>query len=139
MTGADDPTNTRTNVAVSGPTSIGKSSQTLANGNNDNVAWGGLGVLRIYITGPTASCALRGITGGTDGQAVELYFEFNQQVTLSNLNAGSSGGNRLQTPTGVDNVMPAPGAASGNSLPYNFARLEYDSTIDGGNGGWRVS
>lgn len=122
------------------PSNLGpKSNQTLANGNNDNEAWGGLGVIRIDITGPTASCALRGIAGGADGQVLELWFNYNQQTTLSNLSSGSLPGNRFQTPTGVDTVMPAPGATSGHSIPYNYARLVYELDVDGGNGGWRVS
>ncbi|HXN32543.1 MAG TPA: hypothetical protein VN894_11795 [Polyangiaceae bacterium] len=124
------------------PSNLGpKANVTMTAGNNDNMPWGNLGVIRLDVTmtGAPGAATLGGIAGGTDGQVLELWFNFNQNVTIANLDGSDNAGNRIQTPTGVNTVMPAPGATSGNSIPFGYMRLVYDSALDGSSGGWRVS
>ncbi|WP_089779025.1 beta strand repeat-containing protein [Chitinophaga sp. YR573] len=54
----------------------------------------------IRITGPTSSFTITGITAGLDGQMITLYNTVNNNMTLGNLNAGSSSANQILTMNG---------------------------------------
>lgn len=73
-------------------------------------------------TGPSAAYNIGGFASGTDGRSLLLVNTVAQQLTINNLDAGSSASNRILTLTGANVVLRA-----GTS----FASFIYDST--GGN------
>lgn len=106
------------------------------NNNNDVAALATLGFTKVMIIGPTGPYAITGIAGGIPGQVLELYSTVNVRWTISNLSSSSSAGHRIQTPTGADMVFIGPGVSN---TPHTYVRLVYDSAVDSGNGGWRVT
>jgi hypothetical protein len=95
----------------------------LVNGGNNNVA---VTAGKVLITGPSGSYAISGIAAPADaagsvidGADVLLINTTSQQLTLNNLNGGSSAANQIDTLTGADVVLPA---------RKSFARLTYDAT-----------
>jgi hypothetical protein len=78
----------------------------LASGNNDNIATQAYNYLRV--TGPSAAFAIRGFSGGVRGAMLIVEIGVAQTMTISNLSAGSTVGNRIATNTGADIETNAP-------------------------------
>lgn len=125
-----------------GLTTYNTVSGVITSGNNDALPWGGysgIGATKVDVgfgAGSPGAFAIRGILGGVAGQVLDLYFLYLQeQCTISNLASGlAQSGQRIQTPTGADIVLSAPGATG-----FDIVRLVYDATADGGHGGWLVA
>lgn len=72
---------------------------TLANGANSNVTLPA--GTNFYITGPTSTFSLSGLTAGVDGREITLYNSVAFAMTLTN-DATSTAANRFLTLTGAD-------------------------------------
>lgn len=90
-------------------------------GTVNNANFGNGTVIRL--TGTSAQ-TITGIAGGFDGRILTLVNAASQAATISNLNAGSSSANQINTGTGNDVSLPANSAMS---LVY-----------DGGASVWRI-
>lgn len=93
---------------------IPQSTLTLSNGVNNDAA---PDTYYAYVTGPTATFSVSGIAG--KGYGGELFVLINGTpfaMTLQNMNAGSTAGNRVWTGTGADVTV------------NSHAMLIYDST-----------
>jgi hypothetical protein len=93
----------------------------LANGTTNNLA---ISYSAAICTGPTGACTITGITAPPDAscKTLELVFDFNQNVTITNNDASSTAGNRILTPTGASVTLTAAGA-------FTTCRLRYSTTL----------
>lgn len=65
-----------------------------------------------YITGPTSTFSISGLTGGVDGRLVRLYNSVAFAMTINNENAGSTAVNRINTLFGADILTTTVGAVT---------------------------
>ncbi len=72
---------------------------TAVNGNNNDIAIGEAGFVRI--TGPTGVFTITGVAGGEDCRVVYLYNTTNFAMTIANEDANSAAANRIKTLTGA--------------------------------------
>ncbi|MFN8300064.1 MAG: hypothetical protein U0T75_13235 [Chitinophagales bacterium] len=89
----------------------------LSSGANNNINLASSKFSFYRITGPGAAFSITGLTGGTDGRMVTLYNTTTQQLTIANLNAGSSNVNQIKTLDGGDMISVA--ANSAITFMYN--------------------
>jgi hypothetical protein len=86
----------------------------IGNGNNHNSVLGDMSFYRI--TAPTANYAITGFSGGVDGRLLCIVNATNYDLTLKNLQNGSSSANQIQTGSNIDVVIAPSGVVT---LIYN--------------------
>lgn len=85
-------------------------SLTMANGaNNDKTLSDGT---NFYITGPSSTFSITGLTGGVDGRVIRLYNSVGFAMTISNESASSTAANRITTLFGADLVTTTVGCVT---------------------------
>jgi hypothetical protein len=92
---------------------------TAGNGLNSNLASPGKGF--VTVTGATGAYSIGGILGGTDGDVLIIFNQYNQTMTIVNEDASSTAANRIRTLTGANMVMRA-------NLPSSIV-LMYEANI----------
>lgn len=85
-------------------------SLTCANGANNNLTLPD--GTNFYITGPSSTFSISGLTGGVDGRVIRLYNSVAFALTMTNEGASSTAANRLLTLTGADVVTTQIGMVS---------------------------
>lgn len=86
-------------LSVTGRMNARRNSMTLASGLNSDIPTVGS---YYSISGPTAAFSLGGFTNGNDGDYLDIYNATSQAMTIKNLDASSTSGNRIVTLTGAD-------------------------------------
>lgn len=117
---ADDPTNNRTIVTITGGTGPSQGTTTVANGLNSDVATGSNGTLRL--TGPNGPFSIGGFKPSsgswTPGTILSVSNTTANAMTLVHEDASSTATNRINTQSGVP-VTLRPGGKSSATFFYD--------------------